>query len=346
MTPLEARFCTECQLDPTQVGGGLLSDDPVIERRSPVRIAGAGFDDRRPVLAQLEALEITEPARFANAVIKLANAYALAKSAGIAQVVHPGFEFLPDDCQVGPVRFVTRCGAGARVLQNNFYYTPPLAPLYARCMPLRRAVDALGACMTLPCGDRAPPPADDAHLFIHLRAGDVFGEGVVHPLYAQPPLAFYQRVLAARPWSRVTLVREDDRNPITAPLIGTLQAMGIPLHQQRGTLREDLETLLTARHLVIARGTFIYPLLIWSRALQQVYAFDSFSASEWCFFPAEQYIALRERDGDGLPADAAFQVRVLRDRTGRYREQVLRRWQNSPAQRQMMLDYPVTDISG
>ena len=73
---------------------------------------------------------------------------------------------------------------------------------------------------------------------------------------------------------------------------------------------------------MIGRGTFVYPMLCISDNVRRVFCFESDGAEEW-----------------GLNQSGIQFVRVV-DKTGQYRDSVLRRWLNNAEQRALMLDYP------
>ncbi len=318
LSVFEERFCAESSLDRALFCGQSFDLSPPYLRRDEVWLNGEF--DTRPIISQIDSLQITGRARFANALIKISNAYQFASISKIKEVIHD-VEFLQDEFSVDGIRFTKKIDAGRRTLANDFFYMKCLRPLwrsmesrYSTIQRLREFLKVKGVC--------APhDPADD-EIYIHVRSGDIFREAVPHPLYGQPPLSFYVKVLKSKPWSHVTLVCEDDRSPVISALRKCIEQLGLRCRNQSGSLLEDLGLLLQARNLIIGRGTFIYPVLCLSRNVKIVYAFDSDERNAWGL--------------NAVPID----FRVVSDLHGGYRNDVLRHWKNTDDQRILMLTYP------
>lgn len=162
------------------------------------------------------------------------------------------------------------------------------------------------------------------HLVIHLRGGDVFGPRKPAS-YGQPPLSFYTLILESEEWSAVTIVHEDSVNPVLPGILEAAAQRKIPVFQQSGSVYDDVAVLLTARRLVAGRGTFVPAIAGLSRAVERVYYFEN----KFSVFPARHDVEI---------------VRVA-DANGDYVRNVLsHNWSNSPEQRALMLDYPVSSL--
>lgn len=183
--------------------------------------------------------------------------------------------------------------------------------------------------------------APSHELVVHLRGGDVFAEGPVHPLYFQPPLAFYRRCVAAeRAAGRaeaVRIVSEDRRNPCLAPLVEWLARQGVACAVQTSDFASDLATLLSARHLVASLSSLMGAVALLSRHLEAVYTFhDGLPAARprATLFPGRpasglERCGIRHRnvvDGEAHLAGGGY----LGDGI----------WRNTPEQRARMLAYP------
>jgi hypothetical protein len=167
-----------------------------------------------------------------------------------------------------------------------------------------------------------PPGADE--VVIHLRAGDIFGPAP-HPNYGQPPLAYYQSVVAslrAEGIGRVCLVYEDRGNPVIAALEEWLAAEGLPCRHQSGRVEEDIAFLMAARHLVFGSGSFGHGICLLAGQIASVHAFDRMGLYE------------------GLPNIG--RLRLAHDAGGGYIPDW--GWTNAPEQRQLMIDYPASAI--
>lgn len=168
------------------------------------------------------------------------------------------------------------------------------------------------------------PMLPEDHLVIHLRGGDVFGARKPRN-YGQPPLSYYEMILDSAEWTAVTIVHQDEKNPVLHPLLALCARRRIPSLRQTGTLAEDLPTLLRASTLVAGRGTFIPAIAGLGRHVRTVYFFED----KFSLFPAVPGLNI---------------IRVT-DRAGDYVEKILSgNWANTPEQRALMLEYPVSSL--
>jgi hypothetical protein len=155
------------------------------------------------------------------------------------------------------------------------------------------------------------------HLVIHLRGGDVFTSEVPPIKYGQPPIGFYAFVLAQENPSRVTIVSEDRLNPVLEKILELADTMSLPIQVQTGSLRDDLELLLSAQTLCSSRGTFVEGVSGLSHNIEKIYLFgqDRF-----------------------LRTDISV-VRVI-DREDRYWRAICDdNWRNTAQQRELMVVY-------
>lgn len=163
------------------------------------------------------------------------------------------------------------------------------------------------------------------HLTIHIRGGDVFGPRKPRT-YGQPPLAFYEFVLGDKQWEGVTIVHEDELNPVLPGLIELCKARGISPHLSSGSLHDDIATLLGGVNLVAGRGTFAPSLAGLSRNCRKLYFFED----KCRIIPGSTRVKM---------------IRVI-DSSGQYKRAILdNNWENSEAQRNMMVSYPVKFLS-
>lgn len=161
-------------------------------------------------------------------------------------------------------------------------------------------------------------------LVIHLRGGDVFSERNVSQ-YGQPPLSFYLAVLNHQLWGRVVLVHQDYRNPVLENIVSECAKRALPCELVSGFLRDDVALLLRAQVLVAGRGTFVPAIAGMSAALSEVYYFE------------DKFLILPERND--------LKIWRVKDTLGLYKKQVLTsNWSNSPAQRDLMMDYPLEHL--
>jgi hypothetical protein len=166
------------------------------------------------------------------------------------------------------------------------------------------------------------PVLSNKHLVIHIRGDDVFND-FPPKAFAQPPFAFYEKVLDDDNWEYVTVVSGDDVSPILAPLFAELNRRGLAHRFQSGTLHEDMAVLRSASTVVAGRGTFLPALTSLSPATERVYCFE------------EDHLFRKD-----------LNIRVVVDRTGRYVESTYRNnWRNTNEQRNLMLHYSKENLT-
>ena len=165
----------------------------------------------------------------------------------------------------------------------------------------------------------------DDDLVVHLRAGDVF-VGTHYLGYGQPPLSFYIAAIERERPSRVWLVFEDRSNPCIDALEKDLSSRGVEVLSQSGALVDDLRLLMTARRLVIGRGSFGLAIAHLSSRLRKLYLFET---------------------GHNAGSLRRLGIDVIRgmDRVGEFKTKVLSgNWTASTQQRELLLSYPVSNV--
>ena len=286
------------------------------------------------------AIHIRRPfGRFGNQVFQILHALALARRWGVQEIIAPGnvvFErenspidldgvdlyFSPGDITWGSSR-ASRIFPSLRnrfhLAYNAFFADHPgelEIPLTA--VEFDRASEALATTW----GKVRPKKLPDDHLVIHLRAGDVFSRDP-NPLYGQPPLSFYEKVLAMKSWAFVSVVREDARHPLEKALSELLEATSAVFDFRSASLVEDIDFLRSATNLVSSRGTFVPAISSLSPDLERVFVFGP----------------------EGRFHSRIEVVRIL-DTTQRYWRAVCdSNWENSEAQRNLMASYPAKHLS-
>jgi hypothetical protein len=276
----------------------------------------------------ISAVFVTEACRFGNSVQQVSHALDIAIHHGLKSVYVPGFWWLKDGVTELPngLRLVNRPGVlfdDEEVLVTGMFFdTTQLTGLRGSGKSHYSMMGFLRPCIRI---DGTGIALEEDHLIIHLRAGDVFSRSSVHPGYGQAPIGFYQRVLESRRWGRVTLVAENDQNPIWAAL-KALCLKNHPTEVRMGRpLNEDLEFMLRSRCMIAARGTFGNAISALSTNLETVHFFES-AFNCW-----------------GNP-----KVRAIRwiDTSGEYRREILcKNWKNSASQRKLMIDFPAEKIA-
>lgn len=104
-------------------------------------------------------------------------------------------------------------------------------------------------------------------LYIHIRSGDIF---IKHPNkhLGQPPLNYYLDIINSRKWNDIHIIAENDKNPVIKELV----KRGYKFSSS--TLINDMSTLLNAQNLVIGPGSFGQALVLLTKKLKTLYAFQ------------------------------------------------------------------------
>ena len=158
-------------------------------------------------------------------------------------------------------------------------------------------------------------------LVIHLRGGDAYGGSRLLLNHGQPPLAYYTKIIRSRAWREVVIVHQGLAMPTLNPIKEFCASINLPYRTQNLSLRDDLMTLLRARALVAGRGSFLPQVVGLSRCVREVFTYES---------------------GFGLALDRSLiRIHQVTDSSDDFRKAVLsNNWENSPSQRQLVVDYP------
>ncbi|MGF6992997.1 hypothetical protein [Paraburkholderia sp. GAS32] len=301
-------------------------------RKDPYQLfsgnVGPGNSNATVQAPAISAVSIRAPHRFSNSLIQLANAVEFAEANGISTVYAPGFWYLRSGISNGGVNL--RTGAvpfmhrERLVLDGYYYYRTTLGPLYGA---YRKRSDTLRSVMNLMRIQEPSSDFDSETVVIHIRSGDLFRGTGAHPDYGQPPLSFYQSVLASIACAKIVVVAEDDENPVIKPLLEYLRQSGSLKVESRigGKLHDDIGILLKAETLIAGSGTFCEGVSALSKRLKRVITF--------------------EREFDTWGRDDVF-VDVVKDRLGAYRDFIYSgNWANAEYQRALMCSYPASALA-
>jgi hypothetical protein len=113
-------------------------------------------------------------------------------------------------------------------------------------------------------------------LVINIRSGrDIFRPGnPAQADYMQPPLSFYKRVIEEHGYDDCLIVTQADRlNPCVDALLAWRKDIRIKTHR---SVRDDLRTLLSARHLVMCHSSFSWCFALMSRNLRVLHQPETF----------------------------------------------------------------------
>lgn len=103
---------------------------------------------------------------------------------------------------------------------------------------------------------------------IHLRAGDVYGDGRIHFEYVQPPLDFYVQIMEKNKGKSFCFVYEKDNGPIFPKIKEYVEKNNINATFQSSSLTDDLITLCSCETLVFSFGTFCFIPYLFSKCLK------------------------------------------------------------------------------
>jgi hypothetical protein len=166
-------------------------------------------------------------------------------------------------------------------------------------------------------------------LWIHVRSEKICQGNGINKVYGQPLLSFYKKIINENSYKTVNLVTEDMSNPCLEPLIKWLLDINQKFQLFSSNVKSDIENLLSAENIVIARGTFIMPILCISHNIKRVYAFHETRLKTWGI--------------DSPNQKSHIGVIMYKDASGNYSE-ILKNWNNSEAQRQKMIEYSEDEI--
>jgi len=275
---------------------------------------------------------VVDLGRLGNALSRVSKAVTVAQENHWAGVVVPRHSHFPAYSAliaretVDIDGFLITCGDsrwGAQgspdLIVRREFHNEPIEPGPETRTVAKQAVRELFSGLQ-PRGDLS-----DSTLAIHVRSGDIyFRERVGN--WGQPPVAYYERIIREGRWERVLVVCEDKESPVLRPIEALCDDLGIKHIFQSTTLAEDLAVLVGAKNLVVGRGTFAPAVVLLNPVLERIFFFEDRFDSKFL--------------------DQSTKVIRVVDQAGDYRENVLQgKWVNSPAQRQLMVDYPASALT-
>jgi hypothetical protein len=293
---------------------------------------------------KINAIRLTQCGRFSNNLIQTINAIFIAKTLDIKYLV--AFEgifyesILPISINGLTILRSDSSKTPAPVLSGGFYRpNGSLISLFATAkisdgqQIVRDFIYPLYAQFHEVDDSRH----DDDALYIHIRSGDVFEGKNVHREYVQPPLAYYKKVIQhaidVLSVSRFVIVFEDEKNPCISALRSYMDDHSLSYRLQSGTYFEDIQTLVFSKHLCIGFGSFSEAICLLSSRVENVYCFNDIGRLPVKFDGGVDYTKFSPRK---------FNVYKVVDKARQY----IRHgdWRNHPAQRRMMIDYPIGNL--
>ena len=296
------------------------------------RIVGARPGEERQ---QVEAVAISRPAgRFGNNLMQLVQATHVARELGVDTVYVPTLPWF----EIGSGGFSTDGLMYVSYSKSEEIAVPSLFGTFL-FEDLEPAVTALAGVCRQRLVDRhvsslfTPPPLGEPlpanRIAVHIRSGDLFDRPDPHPNFVQPPLAFFRLALshfvATRSDVNVTLVYEDEGNPVIAALRSFLENIRIAYSVSSSSLSDDLAVLLEHRALVLGRGSFGVAVAALSESVETLY----FPWSEPRF--------------PGLARARGLAGYLIDEIAPRYIE--AGEWTNSAEQLRLMIEYPAENLT-
>jgi len=340
LTPDEKRLCSELGIDTDSFLGERFDQFEVVRRDPYFLLVPRPLNPGEPVVGQLEALELQRNNRFGNHMTALANAYLIAKALHIPVVSIPSHPLLRKEFLIDDVRFYQKGEKLADIeslvrLRGRYFYrhtlghllaksNPPIVvfPLFTKALHVvpKLRVNELCEWVSMRFAELVKRFKRD--LTIHIRSGDIFSSDRPHPNYWQPPLSFYLTIINRVKPGQVTLVFEDRGNPVIHKIEEHLTQTGIKYRVMDGPIEEVIREILTARNLIVARGSFSKPIVAVGVNLRALYIYPS----------TQGYDALSKL------AISKFVTHVVHDDDRAYEVKV-NPWRNSAAQREAMLTH-------
>jgi len=297
------------------------------------RILGARPEEQPK---RMEAVAISRPAgRFGNNLMQLVRATHVARELGVDTIHVPPMTWF----EAGPL---PRSAGGLTYVDYSDVEHIAVPSLFATFLfeDLEPAVVTLDGELRQRLVDRhvsslftPPPPLGERrpanHVAVHIRSGDLFDRPDPHPNFVQPPLAFYTLALGhfatTRAGVHITLVYEDNGNPIIAALHTFLDDAGIPYSVSNSSLAVDLSTLLEHRALIVGQGSFGVAVAALSANVETLY------------FP------WGETRIPGLVRERKLNGHLIEEVEPRHIE--AGEWTNSNEQRRRMIEYPAGNLT-
>jgi hypothetical protein len=306
----------------------LIAGQPSFQRFQGYRIVNPTSN------GEFSALAISRAnGQFGHNFKQLINAIQLYTHLAVDRVYVPKlsqFEVAGGRVKIRELEFVSYQRRGEIVdaaLFGTYFYKDSFGNLLnAGAMEQQRLVDTYIRPLFVP--SRAVEQRPPHHIAIHIRSSDLFNRPNPHPRYPQPPLAFYKQVLAhfrrAHANPHVSLVYQDDANPVIRALEQYLSAEGTSFTTHSCTLQDDLSVLMGHQTVVFGRGTFGKAVVSLAPHIKCVYF--PWTDTDFRFI-------LRAKSIAGYCVTEIEQRYIA-----------VGAWANTPSQREQMIEYPVDNL--
>lgn len=119
---------------------------------------------------------------------------------------------------------------------------------------------------------------------IHIRSGDIFNTiGKTHPLYLQPPLYYYKKIIDKNINKKIVIVFENKKNPVINKLI-EIYKNNKNIIFQSSSIENDIKTLSSCKTLVFSNGSFCLLPYIFSNTITKIIIPDFLENNKWFSF--------------------------------------------------------------
>lgn len=203
--------------------------------------------------------------RLGNNLIQIANAIVVAQKTG-------SIVFLPSHpvLNLNVINYSASYLTGSVKTQWTDYFSTSAESLGFECSPSERRNALLGLPNAV-FNFSIDPLVTESTLVIHLRSGDALS-GKVGNSFHQPPLNFYRKIIELGQYRDIVIVTEESRiNSCAQSLIEQYQSVVNSIRIQHGSLQDDMNTILSAQHLVVSNSSFPIMLGLASKRLKYVH---------------------------------------------------------------------------
>jgi len=119
-----------------------------------------------------------------------------------------------------------------------------------------------------------PVNIDPDDLYIHIRGGDAFSSNP-SPLYPQPPLCFYEKIIKNNKFKKIHILSMDKRNPVLNALINKYNDIVF----KQNDLMHDISLLVHAFNIVASISSFLISSIKFNDHLKNLWEYDIYRLS-------------------------------------------------------------------
>ena len=116
---------------------------------------------------------------------------------------------------------------------------------------------------------------DPNDLYIHIRGGDIF-DTYISPVYAQPPLCFYEKIIEHNKFKNIYILAMDKKNPVLDALINKHREIIFQQHDDE----YDISLLVHAFNIVASTSSFVISSIKFNDNLKNYWEYDINRLSE------------------------------------------------------------------